>query len=123
MDETPQTEDALRAKAEEMVEAKIGFKRHLMVYLVINGFLFAIWLITALISGGGAWFPWFVFVLVGWGIGVFMHGWRVYYGKDEAKREKLINAEMERMREAQGTPSSAPKEGAVADKTPPTGQE
>jgi fatty acid desaturase len=124
MDDTTQPEDELRAKAEEMVEAKLGFKRHLMVYVVINAFLFAIWLITALVSGGGAWFPWFVFVLVGWGIGVVMHGYRVYYGEDDAKRKKLVNEEMERMREAKGSAAGEAKDVKPAEeKVPPAAQD
>ena len=124
MDDIIQPEDELRAKAEKTVEAKLGFKRHLTVYLVINAFLFAIWLITALVSGGGAWFPWFVFVLVGWGIGLTMHGYKVYYGEDEAKREKLVSEEMQRLREAQGDTRGEAKEEKPADDTaPPAAQD
>jgi hypothetical protein len=48
------------------------FYTHLVVYVVINLMLVGIWYFT---SGG---FPWFIFPVVGWGIGLFFHWYSVY---------------------------------------------
>lgn len=95
------SEQDLRKKAEKRVEAVQGFKQNLTAYVAVNILIFIIWLVIALASNGEAWFPWFLFPLVGWGIGVAFHGWSVYgdrYGKD---REKQVQKEMERMKAAQ----------------------
>jgi fatty acid desaturase len=93
----------LRDKAEKIVEAKIGFRQHLLFYLIVNFFLFIVWLVIALVVGGGAWFPWFVFPLAGWGIGIILHAYETYGATHQyARREELIRKEMERMRDHSG---------------------
>ena len=57
----------LREKAEKRVEEKKGFYWDLGAYVVVNAGLFLIWLFT------GAGYPWFVWPLLGWGIGVVFH--------------------------------------------------
>jgi hypothetical protein len=37
-------------------------------WAVISSLLVVVWLVVGLISGGVAWFPWFLFVAVPWGI-------------------------------------------------------
>jgi hypothetical protein len=59
----------LRRKARLRAEAKLGFYIHLVVYVGVNAMLFLIWLYT----GGLSVFPWFVFPLVFWGIGLVAH--------------------------------------------------
>lgn len=44
-----------------------GFRNHLRAYLIINGALFLINLVT----GGSE--PWFLYPLIGWGIGLAFH--------------------------------------------------
>lgn len=101
----------LREKAEKRVKAVQGFKRHLFSYIIVNAFLIVIWLISALASGGGAWFPWFVFVLVGWGFGLGFHAYNVYGGgEDEAKREEMVQREMQRMKAAGVSEGESPIE-------------
>jgi len=90
-------ERSLRARAEKIVEAKRGFRQHLVIYVTVNMLIFFIWLVTALVSG--AWFPWFVFPLGGWAIGLVMHAYEVYgTGRFETRREELVQKEMERMK-------------------------
>lgn len=96
MNEVPTKEDEMRDKAIRRVDAIIGFRQHLLVYVIVNSFIFAVWLIVALIAGGDSWFPWFIFPLLGWGIGIVMHGWGVYAQTDR-KREAMVTKEMERM--------------------------
>jgi hypothetical protein len=48
-----------------------AFLIHATVFAVVQLLLFGIWLAVWL--GGGGVFPWFVFPLVGWGIGLAAH--------------------------------------------------
>jgi len=63
MKEDAMEEERLRKIARERVE----FKRHLVVYIVIIGFLGLINLLTS------RQFPWFLFPAGGWGIGIIFH--------------------------------------------------
>ncbi len=96
-----QPDDAqLRAQAEKRVGARIAFHRHLASYLIINAFIILIWLIVALTSGGSAWWPWFIFPLVGWGIGLAFHAVNTYgAAAGGARHEKMVQREMDKQRE------------------------
>lgn len=101
-------EQELRKKAEKRVEETQGFKANLISYVSVNLLIFVIWLVVAL--AGGTWFPWFLFPLLGWGIGVAFHGWSVYsdrYGEDHEKR---VQREMDRMKAAQPKPTDRERE-------------
>jgi class 3 adenylate cyclase len=49
-----------------------SFKTHLTVYLLVNAFLVGVWAV-----GGGGYF-WPVWVILGWGLGVALHGAAVF---------------------------------------------
>jgi 2TM domain-containing protein len=85
--ESRETND-LRARALEQIEKKRGFVAHLFAYLLVNTFLVVIWAVT------GADFFWPIFPILGWGIGVFFHGWDVYSG---GPSEDQIRREMDRL--------------------------
>ena len=51
-------------------EARRGFRIHLFVYVAVQLLLFVTWYMT---SDGGNAMPWFVFPLIGWGIGLVAH--------------------------------------------------
>ena len=65
------SEKEVRKETRLRAEAKLGFYSHLAVYSGINVMLFFIWWFT-----GG--FPWFVFPLLGWGIGLLAHFLQVF---------------------------------------------
>jgi hypothetical protein len=75
-----ESEQELRARARKIAEDKLGFYVHFSVYLLVNAMLIFIWWWT----GGG--FPWFIFVLVFWGIGVVAHGIGTFGGGRYADR-------------------------------------
>ena len=54
----------LHEVARKRVQMKRGFAIHLMLYVTVNGLLFAIWYLT------GKGYPWFLWPLAGWGIGI-----------------------------------------------------
>jgi hypothetical protein len=51
----------------ELARKRVEFRRHLVVYCIINGSLWLIWWLT-----GGS-YPWPVWPMVGWGIGLIFH--------------------------------------------------
>ena len=55
-------------RAKKRVEELKGFYGHLTAYIIVNVFLFVIYLLT---TPGG--FPWFLFVTFFWGIGLVSH--------------------------------------------------
>lgn len=59
---------AFREREARKILKRRAFYVHLAVYVAVQVVLFAIWAI----AGGG--FPWFLFPLMGWGIGLVAHG-------------------------------------------------
>jgi uncharacterized membrane protein len=90
----PEPADDLRAKALARLEKKRDFRTHLFVFVVVNAFLWAIW--GVVFATTGFWFPWPVFPLFGWGIGLAMHAWDVY--RREGFTEEEIERELARLR-------------------------
>src|SRR5690349_21352605 len=82
-------EDDARARAVERLRKRAEFHRHLLVYILVNAFIVAIWVMT---SEGG--FFWPIFPIAGWGIGLAMHALDAY-GRP-AVTEDRIQREMER---------------------------
>ncbi len=88
------SEEQIYEEAKKRVEEKKGFRIHVTVYLCVNTMLVLIWWFT------GAGFPWFVFPLGGWGIGVLFHGLGVYvFSRRSDKR--AIEREAEEIRREQ----------------------
>jgi hypothetical protein len=71
--ETVMSDAFERAAQRELVDyQKLGFRVHLFVYLAVNAMLVATWALTSRTDDGFG-FPWFVFVVLGWGIGLAAH--------------------------------------------------
>ena len=89
---TGMSEEQIYELAKKRVEEKRGFFTHLTVYILVNIMLVLIWRFA---NGGG--FPWFIFPLGGWGIGLIIHFLNVFiFG---AKSDKgAIEKEAERIR-------------------------
>jgi len=71
---TDTREQAPRDRAVAQLKKRRDFRGHLLVYVLVNTFLVVIW---AVIGVHG--FFWPVFPIVGWGIGVVMNAWDVYW--------------------------------------------
>jgi fatty acid desaturase len=80
----------LRREAVRRLQKKREFKTHLLAYVLVNGFLWAVWG-AVYVAASGWWFPWPVFPLFGWGVGLVFHAWDVYgrkpFGEAEIQRE------------------------------------
>jgi hypothetical protein len=56
----------IKEETRSRTESQVGFYSHLVVYSGLNVMLFVIW-----VFAGG--FPWFIFPLLGWGVGLLAH--------------------------------------------------
>jgi hypothetical protein len=83
MDDSDRREAALAR-----VKAKRDFRNHVAVYVVVNAMLVVIWAL----SGQGYFWP--VWPILGWGVGLVLHGWTVFYEKPISEEE--IRREMEK---------------------------
>lgn len=84
----------------KQAKARVGFKTHLRAYLIVNAGLWLIWALTTVSfkmlhqSNGGWFFPWPLFSMLGWGIGLASHYYAVYHGKNE---RSMIEKEYEKL--------------------------
>jgi len=109
---TQMTEDEIRNKARARVRARLGFFRHLAVYIIVNGFLVIIWAI----SSAGMWWAWWgprysgspwgfnfwpAWIMIFWGIGLVSHCLSVFvfHGNWE---ENEVEKEVRRIKKNQG---------------------
>lgn len=91
----PMSEEEIYEEAKRRVKVKKDFYVHLVVYICVNAFLVIIWAIPA---GGG--FPWFIFPLGGWGIGLIIHFYQAFFM--EAKSDRAaIEKEVEKIKREQ----------------------
>ena len=81
--------------------AKLGFYIHFGVYIGVNIMLFFIWWFT---RGNPGYpyssFPWFIFIIVGWGIGVVAHYIGVF--ARTSVTDRMTQKEYKRLKEEQG---------------------
>lgn len=83
-------DDEIRERAIRRLKKRRDFYAHVLIYVMVNTFLVAIWALT---SADG--FFWPIFPMVGWGIGVVMNGLDALRG--DQFREGAIRREIERM--------------------------
>ena len=92
---TPMSEEEIYQKARKRVEEKKSFFSHLAVYIVINAVLILIWAFT---SPG---YPWFVWPLGGWGIGLIFHFLSVFvFSKETGWERNEVEKEAEKIRKS-----------------------
>ncbi|MCA0213894.1 MAG: 2TM domain-containing protein [Proteobacteria bacterium] len=91
---TPEEIDAL---ARKRAGAKLGWYAHATVYVLVNIVIFAM----SRYAFGTR--PWSVFPLLGWGLGLALHGVSVFIlGSGSNLRERLVQQERERIQRQQG---------------------
>jgi hypothetical protein len=84
----------LRAEAIERLERKRAFRTHLIVFVAVNLLLWVVWVSVA--AATDVWFPWPLFPLLGWGIGLVAHARETFGGRTFS--EEKIEREMDRLR-------------------------
>jgi fatty acid desaturase len=86
------SDEELRRRAEKRAKEKIGFYTHFGIYIIVNLLIFLLWLFT----GGPSSFPWFIFPLFGWGVGIFAHFIGVF--KVTGLRERMTEEEYNKLK-------------------------
>ena len=88
----PMTPDDIERLARRRAGAKLGWYIHATVYVVVNLFIYAI------SEYGFGQRRWSVFPLLGWGLGLTLHGISVFLiGKGGGLRERMVQKERERL--------------------------
>ena len=97
---TPLAPEELDRLARKRAGAKLGWYSHAALYLVINLVMF-----TMSTYGFGS-RPWSAFPLLGWGLGLALHGVSVFVlGTGSGLRERMVRREREKLqRQQDGTP-------------------
>ena len=83
----------LRRLAIRRADMKLAFRSHLFAYVLVNAGLVGINLITS------PDYFWFVWPMLGWGLGLLAHGVTVYVD-GESMRDRLIEQELEKLRKS-----------------------
>jgi hypothetical protein len=83
------TEQELRDLATERLKKRRDLGAHAVVYVVVNAALVGIWAMT----GGYFWPAW---VMFGWGVGLVLNVWDVYFRRPVTEGD--IQQEMNRLR-------------------------
>jgi len=91
---SPLSEDDILRRAKRRVALKTGFAIHALVYVLVNAGLLAVNL-----SNGGQ--RWFLFPLLGWGLGLAIHGIVTFIAlRGQGLRDRMLADEVERVRKA-----------------------
>lgn len=86
-----QNEDKLWKKAGE----RVAFKKHLTTYIIVNVFLWLLWLFTN--NGRIHIFAWPIFTTIGWGVGIVAHYFKAYVSDEE----QAVQKEYEKLKKKQ----------------------
>ena len=78
-------------RAKKRVEAKVGFYRHLMIYIAVCV------LLTLVNFSTSTDHLWFIWPVMGWGLAVVLHALSVFaFSGESGATERMIEKEMER---------------------------
>lgn len=102
------SDEELWKRARKSAQDKVGFYVHFAVFAAVNAMFVAIWWFTSVATGGAVAFPWFIFPLFGWGIGIAAHYVAAFHGEAYVERKSL--EEFQRMR-SRGLGSAEPIHG------------
>lgn len=89
--------EAIEQLARRRAGAKLGWYIHALVFTLVNLGLFAI----SRYGFGSR--PWSIFPLLGWGLGLALHGVSVFLlGAGSGLRERMVQRERERLQRERG---------------------
>jgi hypothetical protein len=80
-----------------IAKKRVAFRRSLYLYIPVNAFLWLIWLLTNIHrSKPEGWdFPWPLYPMIGWGIGLVIQ----YFGVYSASTKDAVAAEYEKLKQ------------------------
>ena len=94
---SPLSPEEIEHLAQRRASAKLGWYLHLAIYALVNLTVFA------LSEHAFGHRPWSVFPLLGWGLGLVLHGISVFVlGSGSSLRERLVRKERERLQRERG---------------------
>jgi len=94
---TPPLPENLERLAHKRAGAKLGWYVHAALYLLINAVIFA------MSTYGLGSRPWSWFPVLGWGLGLALHGVSVFVlGNGSGLREQMVQKERERLQRQHG---------------------
>lgn len=67
-------------------KARVKFKRSAITYVLVNSFLWVLWLIGE--QHYASVIPWPLYPTMGWGVGLAFQGYSAYYGNKEDAVQK-----------------------------------
>jgi hypothetical protein len=88
-------ESRLREEAVRRLKKKRDFHTHLLAYVLVNAGLWLVWGVVYA-AADGPWFPWPLFPLFGWGIGLTFHAWDTYGRRQFSESD--VEREIQRLR-------------------------
>lgn len=93
----PLSSEELERLAHKRAGAKLGWYVHAIVYVLVNLFIFAI------SQYGFGSRPWSIYPLLGWGLGLALHGFSVFLlgAGGGGVRQRLVAQERERLKRHQ----------------------
>jgi len=92
----PLSSEQLERLAHKRAGAKLGWYVHVVVFVLVNLLIFAI------SQYGFGSRPWSIYPLLGWGVGLALHGISVFLlGTGGGMRERLVAQERERLKRHQ----------------------
>ncbi len=80
----------------EIAKKRASFKSHLLMYLLVNAFLWGVWYFSEnSYSGNDSRYPWPIWTTLGWGIGVAFH----YLGAYVFPKSNSVEKEYEKLKQ------------------------
>ena len=98
MDNQLNTDSQRDEKLWKTAKKRVEFKKHLITYIIINVFLWCLWLFTGSKYGNSI-FPWPAFVTIGWGIGLVFNYIAAYSGF----KDSMIDSEYQKLKNKQNS--------------------
>lgn len=86
--------EGLRDQALRRVKKRRDLHTHAFAYLTVNVLVWGIWAI--IVATSGSWFPWPLFMTLGWGVGLALNPWVVHFRRPITEAE--LQREIERLR-------------------------
>ncbi len=91
----------------KIAQKRVSFRRHLMVYILVNIALIVIWYLSRdTEKPRTATSFWFLYPLCGWGIGLVLHYWNAYHD-DDTSVDKEYRKLKQRMENKNSTESNS----------------
>jgi hypothetical protein len=93
MENTSNTQDQKDPQLWQLAQKRASFKSHLATYVVMNTFFWVVWYLNGQHRSHQGW-PWPVWPMLGWGIGLAFH----FIGAYIAPKSNMVEKEYEKLK-------------------------